>query len=73
MGLFDDLFDFNNDGKLDAFEQAAEYGAFMHMMDSMKNDKLRSVGLNPQELAQMGYSERRQAIAEAGLDPDDYE
>lgn len=24
MGLFGDLFDFNNDGKLDSFEKAAE-------------------------------------------------
>lgn len=29
MGLFGDLFDFNGDGKLDAFEEAAEFGAFM--------------------------------------------
>ena len=34
MGIFGDLFDFNNDGKLDAFEKAAEFGAFMEMIDS---------------------------------------
>lgn len=34
MGLFGDLFDFNSDGKLDAFEKAAEFGAFMQMIDS---------------------------------------
>ena len=28
MGIFGDLFDFNNDGKIDAFEKAAEFGAF---------------------------------------------
>ncbi len=41
MGLFGDLFDFNNDGKLDSFEKAAEFGAFMQMIDSVKNDELK--------------------------------
>ena len=31
MGLFGDLFDFNHDGKMDAFEKAAEFGAFMQV------------------------------------------
>ena len=38
MGLFGDLFDFNNDGKLDTFEKAAEFGAFMQMIDSEEQD-----------------------------------
>ena len=71
--LFGDLFDFNNDGKLDSFEKAAEFGAFMQMIDSVKNDELTSAGLDPQELSEMGYSERREALEEAGLDPDDYD
>ena len=29
-GLFGGLFDFNNDGKLDSFEQAAEFATVMH-------------------------------------------
>ena len=33
MGLFGDLFDFNDDGKLDSFEKAAEFGLFMQMME----------------------------------------
>ena len=73
MGLFGDLFDFNNDGQLDSFEKAAEFGAFMHMMDSIKQDKLSAAGLDPQELSDMGYLERREALEEAGLDPDDYD
>ena len=28
MGLFGDLFDFNNDGNLDSFEKATEHGFF---------------------------------------------
>ena len=73
MGIFGDLFDFNNDGKLDSFEKAAEFGAFMQMVDSIKNDELTSAGLDPQALSQMGYFERREALEDAGLDPDDYE
>lgn len=73
MGLFGNLFDFNHDGKMDAFEKAAEFGAFMQMIDSVKNDELTAAGLDPQELSEMGYFERREALEEAGLDPDDYE
>ena len=38
MGIFGDLFDFNNDGKLDAFEKDADFGAFMQMIESEKQD-----------------------------------
>ena len=38
MGLFGDLFDFNNDGQLDSFEKAAEFGAFMQMIESEEQD-----------------------------------
>lgn len=73
MGLFGDLFDFNDDGKLDAFEKAAEFGAFMQMVDSEKSDELTSAGLNPQDLSAMGCAERRETLEDAGLDPDDSE
>lgn len=73
MELFGNLFDFNNYGKLDAFEKAAEFGAFMQMIDSAKNDELTSAGLDPQELSDMGYFERREALEEVGLDPDEYD
>ena len=73
MGLFGDLFDFNNDGKLDSFEKAAEFGAFMQMIDSEKNDELTAAGLNPNDLKDMGCFERREALEEVGLDPDDYD
>lgn len=33
-GLFGDLFDFDGDGKLDAFEQASEFMAFEEMIKS---------------------------------------
>ena len=73
MGLFGDLFDFNRDGKLDLFEKAAEFGVLMQIIDSEKNDKLTLAGLDPNELESMGYYERREALENAGLDPDDYE
>lgn len=72
MGLFGNLFDFNGDGKLDTFEKAAEFGVIMQVIDSEKNDELISAGLDPQELSNMGYSERREALENAGLNPNDY-
>lgn len=38
MGLFGDLFDFNSDGRWDSLEQAAEFTAFMNLLDSEKED-----------------------------------
>lgn len=73
MDLFGDLFDFNNDGKLDAFEKAAEFGTFMQMIDSCQKDELTSAGLDMNELELMDEAERREVIDSAGLDPDDYE
>ena len=40
---------------LGSFEQAAEFGMFMQMMDSEKNDALTSAGLNPDDLEDMGH------------------
>ena len=73
MGLFGDLLDFNGDGKLDAFEKAAEFGAFMNMVDSCQKDELTSAGLDIDKLDLMDDDERREAIEDAGLDPDDYD
>lgn len=73
MDIFGNLFDLNGDGKLDSFEKTVEIGAFMQMIDSAKNDELTSAGLDPQELFDMGYFERREALEDAGLDTDDYE
>ena len=73
MSIFGNLFDFNGDGKLDPMEKGAEFGFFMQMMDAAKQDELTSAGINPQDLEQMGYSERREALENAGLNPDDYD
>ena len=45
-GLFGGMFDFNNDGKMDSFEKAAEFGFFMQMMDDIeKSDKSSSISV----------------------------
>ena len=49
-GLFGDMFDFNHDGNLDSFERAAEFGAFMQMIDDgEKADALEEAGLDPDD------------------------
>lgn len=73
MGFFDNMFDFNRDGKLDPFEKAAGFGLFMHLLNSHKNDKLKAAGLDPNDLEKMGYYERRNALIKAELDPDEFE
>lgn len=38
MGIFGNWFDFNRDGKLDAFEQAAELGFLAQMIEQEQED-----------------------------------
>ena len=75
-GLFGGMFDFNNDGKMDSFERAAEFGFFMHMMDEAeKADKSRAVG----STNGCGYSGfggttgLEDALDDAGIDAFDFE
>lgn len=72
-GFFGDIFDFNNDGKLDDLERAADFGMFMNMIDSAKEEELSSAGLDLDELNLMDEDERISAIEDAGLDPDDFD
>lgn len=76
-GIFGGMFDFNNDGKLDIFEQAADFGMFMHMMeDSEKQEKaaeISAAGIDLNDLEFMDDDERREALEDAGLDPDDFD
>lgn len=73
MGIFGDLFDFNRDGKLDSFEKAAEFEAFMNMIDGCQKEEISAAGLDVDELDLMDADERREALEDAGLDPDDYD
>ena len=76
-GIFGGMFDFNNDGEMSAFESAAEFGFLKSIIDEEeKQDKiseLEAEGLNMDDLSMMDYDERREAIEDAGLDPDDYD
>ena len=95
MGFFDrDLFDFNGDGKIDAFEAEVELqmmagsreeaialtgdDSFYTGSDGLEEDdelvdELEMAGLDIDELADMDEDERREALEDAGLDPDDYD
>ena len=75
-GLFGDMFDFNHDGKLDAFERASEFDFIHNVMgneEQDKKDELENAGLDVNDLEYMDDDERREAIESAGLDPDDYD
>lgn len=84
-GLLNNMFDFNNDGKLGFVERAAKRQFISNMMeDDHKSSKadiyedselteLEMSGLDPEELEFMDWDERREVLEDAGLDPDDYD
>ena len=72
QGPFDDLFDLNSDGMLDPFEQACQDDYIIREMEddaSRENDDDTDID----GLGFMGKDERREALEEAGLDPDDFD
>lgn len=73
MGIFGDIFDFNNDGEMDFMEKTAEFGAYMQMVESSKQDELESAGIDMSEFEFMDEDERQEALEEAGLDPTDFD
>lgn len=79
--LFGDMFDFNHDGELDRFERTMEY-EFLEELSREPEDaddeedtelELELSGLDPYELEFMDSDERREALEDAGLDPDEYD
>ena len=72
-GIFGGLFDFNHDGKMDAFERAAEFAVLGEMMQKEEKTEFEMSGLDADELEFMDPDERREALEDAGLDPDDYD
>ena len=82
-GFFGGLFDFNHDGKLDSFERTMDFMAFNELMSESEDlcdgenedlvDEIESAGLDYDELSFMDEDERREALEDAGLDPDDYD
>ena len=79
---FDDIFDFDHDGSLDAFERDVEF-QFMYEMtksgesDSFDDDDGEDVfaeaGLDYDELGFMDPEERREVLEDAGLDPNEFD
>jgi len=72
--LFGELFDFNHDGKMSAFERAAEFSFLNEMLGEDDNrTELELSGLDPDELEFMDIEERREVLENAGLNPDEYD
>lgn len=79
-GFFGDLFDLNHDGKMDSMERTIDFMAFTEMSraDNCEEsesdyDDIELAGLDYDELSLMDEDERRDALEDAGLDPDDYD
>lgn len=84
---FDRMFDWNDDGKLDSFEQANQFEFEQRMLeeDSVDDDEdddeddddddldLDLAGLDRFDLEMMDEDEIREALEDAGLDPGDYD
>ena len=78
---FDKLFDFNNDGELDSLEMAAEFQFMDETEEEDRNDSFSddevdvfgNTGLDYDELEMMDPAERREALEDAGLDPDEFD
>ena len=75
--LYDSDFDFDGDGKLNTYEYSIMddivFGHDDSNSDTEEDDDFTCVGLDRTELEYMDEDERREAIEDAGLDPDDYD
>ena len=75
----DEDFDFDEDGKLNAYEYSVMDDLVFGHEDTCTSDEteleddLLLAGLNETELECMDADERREALEDAGLDPDDYD
>ena len=69
--LYDSNFDFDGDGKLNAYEYSVmDDVVFGHEdTETSEEDELEDAA----ELEYMDVDERREALEDAGLDPDDYD
>ena len=70
-GSFDGLFDLNRDGVLDPAEQAFQLDFIMRDME--EQDDTDEEELDPDDLEDMDPDERREALEDAGYDPDDFD
>ena len=85
--IFGGLFDFNGDGRTDAFEFALGMGMMESLdrqshtssgfssssfSDDDTDELLEMAGLSRLDLELMDEDERRTALEDAGIDPDDF-
>lgn len=70
---FDRMFDYNRDGHLDMFEQAMQYEFLEEGMRNLASNVEDSDSFDEDEFDYMDEDERREALEEAGMDPDEYD
>ncbi|MDY4834699.1 MAG: hypothetical protein SO181_06070 [Frisingicoccus sp.] len=77
---FDKMFDFNRDGRLNAFERDAQFqfidekrGKSDLFGDDNETDVFAEAGLDYDDLEFMDPEERREVLEDAGLDPDEFD
>ena len=78
MDYFDKHFDLNGDGELDGFERAYREDFFDHYDDErfdreMNGDTDSDDDFDFGDLEDMDEDERREALEDAGYDPDDWD
>lgn len=79
--LYDEDFDFDGDGKLNSYEYSVMDDVVFGSNDGYETeeeedeleDTLLSAGLDSYELECMDETERREALEDAGLDPDAFD
>ena len=77
--LYDSDFDFDGDGKLNAYEYAVMDDVVFGQEETSISDNeeleddLSLAGIDSTELEYMDEDERRETLEDAGLDPDDYD
>jgi len=69
---FDSLFDLNRDGMLDPAEQAFQLDFLTREMEGDASEELDE-DLDLDDLEFMDEDERREALEDAGYDPDDFD
>jgi hypothetical protein len=76
-GLFGGPFDFNRDGKTDAFEMGLAFSAMEAASEEetaeLEDERLNQTGFETSELELMDPQERREILEDSGLDPEDFD
>ncbi len=71
------MFDFNFDGKVDAFDMALEYEFHKQVTEEViisdEDKQLEDMGLDYDELMLMDDDERDEFLLDNDLDPDDFD